>query len=71
MNLDRLSVLFPQGGTVTVDDLVAAGAVRPNRPVKVLGTGDLGGVKIDITAQRFSTSAKDKILAAGGSATQA
>ena len=71
VNLDLLSVLFPQGGTVTVDDLVAAGAVRPNRPVKVLGTGDLGGVKIDITAQRFSTSAKDKILAAGGSATQA
>ena len=71
VNLDRLSVLFPEGGTVTVDDLVAAGAVRPNCPVKVLGTGDLGGVKLDITVERFSASAKDKIVAAGGTATQA
>jgi len=48
---------------------VAAGAVRPNRPVKVLGTGDLGGVKIDVSVNRSSASAQDKIVAAGGSVT--
>ncbi len=69
VNLDRLAELFPKGGTITVDDLVAAGAVRPNRPVKVLGTGDLGGVKIDVSVNRSSASAQDKIVAAGGSVT--
>ena len=41
VNLDRLGELFPEGGTVTVDDLVAKGAVRDGHPVKVLGQGDL------------------------------
>ena len=44
-----------------------AGAVRKRQPVKVLGTGDLGGVKLDVTADAFSASAKEKIVAAGGS----
>jgi large subunit ribosomal protein L15 len=68
VNLDRLSELFPQGGTVTVDDLVAAGAVRKNCLVKVLGSGDVS-VALDVTAHAFSSSARDKITAAGGSAT--
>lgn len=68
VNLDRLSQLFPEGGTVTVDDLVAKGAVRAKQPVKVLGTGEIT-VKLDITAHKFSKSAADKIAAAGGSAT--
>lgn len=71
VNLDKLAALFPEGGAVTVADLVSAGAVRPNSLVKVLGTGDLGGVKLDITVDGFSASAKEKIEAAGGSATQA
>ena len=66
----RLAELFPQGGTVGLDELVAAGAVRAGAPVKVLGDGDLGGVKLDITAHAFSGSARDKIEAAGGSATR-
>src|ERR1700760_2360215 len=41
VNLDRLGTLFPEGGAVGVDELVAKGAVRPGLPVKVLGTGDL------------------------------
>jgi large subunit ribosomal protein L15 len=69
VNLDRLGELFPDGGTVGPLELVAAGAVRKGQPVKVLGTGDLGGVKIDLTAHAFSASARDKIVAAGGSAT--
>ena len=41
VNLDRLNELFPEGGEVTVDDLVAKGAVRNSEPVKVLGQGDI------------------------------
>lgn len=70
INLDTIEALFPEGGTVTVEDLVAKGAVRKNQPVKVLGTGDIS-VKLDITAQKFSASAEQKITAAGGSVTTA
>jgi large subunit ribosomal protein L15 len=66
INLDRLAQLYPQGGAVTADDLRESGAVRKRQPVKVLGTGDLGGVKLDITADAFSASAREKITAAGG-----
>ena len=68
VNLDRIGALFPQGGDVSVEDLVAKGAVRDGELVKVLGTGEIT-VKVAITAHKFSTSAKDKIEAAGGSAT--
>jgi large subunit ribosomal protein L15 len=69
VNLDRLASLYPEGGEVTVDGLVARGAVRDSAPVKVLGTGELG-VKLDITVHKFSASAKEKITAAGGSANE-
>jgi large subunit ribosomal protein L15 len=69
VNLDRLAELFPQGGSVGILELVEVGAVRKGQPVKVLGTGELGGVKLDITANAFSASAVTKIEAAGGSAT--
>jgi large subunit ribosomal protein L15 len=69
VNLDRIAELFPKGGTVGVDELVAAGAVRGNRLVKVLGGGDLP-VALTVTAHAFSASAKEKISAAGGSATE-
>ncbi|MDH2413524.1 50S ribosomal protein L15 [Nocardioides sp. CER19] len=70
VNLDKISELFPEGGTVTVADLVAKGAVRKGQPVKVLGNGDLT-VKVDITADKFSASAKAAIENAGGSTTEA
>ena len=70
VNLDRLAELFPDGGQVGPADLVEAGAVRKGQPVKVLGTGDLGGVKLQITAHAFSASAKEKITASGGTATE-
>jgi large subunit ribosomal protein L15 len=70
VNLDKLSALFPQGGDVTVADLVAKGAVRDSSPVKVLGTGEIT-VAVNVTADKFSASAKDKIEAAGGSVTSA
>ncbi len=68
VNLDRLGALYPDGGEVTVADLVAKGAVRDGMPVKVLGSGELT-VKVAVTVHRFSGAAKDKIEAAGGSAT--
>ena len=69
VNLDRLGELFPEGGPVSVDDLVAKGAVRKGEPVKILGDGDLS-VGLQVTVHRFSASAKDKITAAGGTATE-
>jgi large subunit ribosomal protein L15 len=70
VNLDQLGSLFPEGGTVTVADLVERGAVRKGQPVKVLGNGEIS-VKVDVTASKFSASAKEKIEAAGGSVTEA
>ena len=66
VNIERLEALYPKGGTVTVEDLVAKGAVRKGDPVKVLGNGDLS-VKLDVAVQAVSVSAKEKIVAAGGS----
>ena len=70
VNLDKLSALFPEGGSVTVEDLVAKGAVRKGQPVKVLGNGEIT-VKLEIAVDRVSTSAKEKILAAGGTVSEA
>jgi large subunit ribosomal protein L15 len=70
VNAGRLADLFPSGGTIGPDELVSAGAVRRGRPVKVLGSGDLGDVRLDVTAHAFSDSAREKITAAGGSVTQ-
>jgi large subunit ribosomal protein L15 len=67
VNIAKLAELFPQGGSVSPEAMVEAGAVRKGAPVKVLGTGDLGGVKLDVTAHAFSASAAEKIAAAGGS----
>ena len=68
VNLERVAALFPEGGTVGVDDLVAAGAVRDNSLVKVLGEGEIT-VAVQVTAHKFSGSAAAKIAAAGGSTT--
>src|SRR5690349_16797940 len=69
VNVGDINRLFPQGGTVGVDELVAKGAVRKNTLVKVLGDGKLS-VNVNVTAHKFSGSARDKITAAGGSATE-
>ncbi|VEI12831.1 50S ribosomal protein L15 [Trueperella bialowiezensis] len=69
VNLDALGELFPEGGDVTVADLVAKGAVRKNRPVKVLGSGEIN-VKVNVTVDAWSSSAQQKIEAAGGSLTK-
>jgi large subunit ribosomal protein L15 len=69
VNLDRLGELYPDGGEVTPDSLVAKGAVRDNLLVKVLGGGEVT-VALQVSAHAFSASARDKIAAAGGSTTE-
>lgn len=69
VNVARLAELFPKGGSITVEDLVEAGAVRDGSLVKILGTGEID-VAINVTAHAFSASAKDKLANAGGSATE-
>lgn len=69
VNVSDINRLFPQGGEVTLNDLVDKGAVRKNTLVKVLGNGKLAA-KVNVTAHKFSNSAREKITAAGGSATE-
>ena len=69
VNLGDINRVFPQGGTVGIDELVANGLVRKNVLVKVLGDGKLTA-KVDVTAHKFSGSAREAITAAGGSATE-
>ena len=69
VNLDKLTALYPQGGEVTVADLVAKGAVRKNQLVKVLGQGEIT-VALQVTVDAVSGSAKEKIAAAGGTVTE-
>ena len=69
VNVGDIARAFPKGGTLGVDELVAAGLVRKNVLVKVLGDGKLTA-KVDVTAHKFSASAREAITAAGGSATE-
>src|SRR6476469_6387761 len=69
VNVGQLATLFPAGGEIGIDDLVSAGAVRKGQLVKVLGDGDLDGVTLQVSANAFSGSAKEKLAAAGGTAT--
>jgi large subunit ribosomal protein L15 len=69
VNLDKLAALYPEGGEVTVQDLVTKGAVRKNSLVKVLGQGEIS-VALQVTVDAVSGSAKEKITAAGGTVTE-
>ncbi|MEO6713269.1 MAG: 50S ribosomal protein L15 [Mycobacteriales bacterium] len=69
VNLDRLEELFPDGGDIDVDALVERGLVRSGHLVKVLGDGELSA-KLNISAHKFSASARDKITSAGGTVTE-
>ncbi len=69
VNVGDINKAVPEGGTVGVDELVAKGLVRKNVLVKVLGDGKLTA-KVDVTANKFSGSAREAITAAGGTATE-
>jgi large subunit ribosomal protein L15 len=65
VNLDRLAAAFPKGGSVDPDGLVEAGLARKSTPVKILGDGELS-VALQVRAHAFSSTAAEKITAAGG-----
>jgi large subunit ribosomal protein L15 len=69
VNLDRIAALYPAGGVVTPEDLVAKGAARAGELVKILGQGEVS-VALQVSANKFSASARDKITAAGGTVTE-
>lgn len=69
VNVGQLAAHFPDGGSIDIAAIVAAGLVRDGELVKVLGDGDIAGVKLDVTANAFSGSAKEKLASTGGSAT--
>jgi len=69
VNLDRIAALFPEGGSIGVENLIARGAVRDNQLVKVLGDGEIGAA-VQLRADAFSSSARAKITAAGGTASE-
>ena len=65
VNVATLNALFPKGGSVGVNEIVAAGAARKGLPIKILGNGDIS-VALTVTVHAFSSSAQEKITAAGG-----
>lgn len=69
VNVASLAELFPQGGEITVADLVAKGVIRGGYPVKVLGDGEVSAA-YTIKGVKASASAKSKIEAAGGSVSE-
>ncbi len=69
VNTGQLTALYPDGGDVTPEDLAARGAVRAGELVKVLGSGDAGAA-LRVSAHAFSGSAREKIIAAGGTVSE-
>lgn len=64
VNVEALSV-FEKGSTVTPEELRKKGLVGGHGPVKILGNGELK-TSLTVKANAFSTSALEKIKAAGG-----
>ena len=64
INLVRLLAAFPDQKEITLEDIYSRGLVK-SALVKILGEGEVTR-PVSIEAFRFSQSAKDKILAAGG-----
>jgi large subunit ribosomal protein L15 len=67
VSVGALGAKFESGAAVDVEALRGAGLIRGSLPVKVLGDGELSK-KLNVTANKFSKSAEEKIKAAGGEA---
>ncbi len=65
VNLDALNAKFETGAQVTPQTLLEKGLVHHAAHVKVLGDGELTKA-LNVKAHAFSNSAKEKIVAAGG-----
>lgn len=70
VNVGKLATAFPEGGTIGIDELIESGLANKGELVKILGDGELEGIKLEVTAHAFTGSAQEKITAAGGSATK-
>lgn len=69
VNLDTLETKFDADAQVTPEALLAHGLIRHTKRVKVLGRGEITKA-LQVSVHSFSDSAKEKIAAAGGSATE-
>ena len=66
VNLSQLEARFDAGEVVSLEELMARGLVKdPKAGLKVLGKGELTK-SLTVRARKFSRSAREKILAAGG-----
>jgi large subunit ribosomal protein L15 len=65
VNVERLAAALPKGGSVDPDAMVREGLARKGAPVKVLGRGEVA-VALQVRAHAFSSTAAEKITAAGG-----
>jgi large subunit ribosomal protein L15 len=65
VNVERLAAALPKGGGVDPDVMVREGLARKGAPVKVLGRGEVA-VALQVRAHAFSSTAAEKITAAGG-----
>ncbi len=68
-NIDELAERFSPNGTVDIETLKDIGMRTKNLPIKILGDGEIA-VALNITAHKISKSARIKIEAAGGTATE-
>jgi len=65
VNVGKLAI-FPSGTEVTPEELLRARLINtPDHPTKILGAGDIRHPLL-VKADKFSSSAEKKILAAGG-----
>jgi large subunit ribosomal protein L15 len=70
INVGKLAI-FPPGTEVTPEELLRAGLIdTTDHPTKILGGGDIKHPLL-VSADKFSSSAEKKILAAGGNIKQA
>ena len=65
VNVERLAAALPKGGSVDPEAMVREGLARKGAPVKVLGRGEVA-VALQVRAHAFSSTAAEKITAAGG-----
>ncbi|MFO7728454.1 MAG: 50S ribosomal protein L15 [Desulfonatronovibrio sp.] len=68
INLSRIVAHFPDKTEVTLDDIYSSGLCPVDKPVKILGSGEID-YSLKLIAHKFSKTAAEKISNAGGSAT--
>ena len=66
INLNTISKLYEKDNEISPETLVEKNVLKDTKsPIKILGDGEIN-FPVKVTAHKFSRSAKDKIIAAGG-----